>query len=143
MLIVECLIGGQRYALDLAYVREIIRLVALSHIDCQSKLIEGAINVRDQIIPIINVRHYLGLSETEYELSHQIIICACQGMFCGIIVDQALGIENYEYEYLASEGKRVENTKLVSEVIRRGDIKAELLDICELNRKVQRVIEGH
>jgi len=58
-------LGPEEYAIDILGVQEIIRLVEITHVPNAPHFVEGVLNLRGKVIPIINFRMRLGLSSVE------------------------------------------------------------------------------
>ncbi|MEK6755790.1 MAG: chemotaxis protein CheW, partial [Bacteroidota bacterium] len=54
-------LGAEEYGIDIARVREIIRIQSVTHLPDLPPFIEGVINLRGHVIPIIDLRKRFGL----------------------------------------------------------------------------------
>ena len=54
-------LDGQVFALDAAHVREILDLVAVTEVPTSSPFVNGLINVRGQVVPLVDLRHKFGM----------------------------------------------------------------------------------
>lgn len=88
LLIVE--IAGQRCALLLASVRRLYRAVALAPVPSAPAIIEGAINVQGQAIPVLDFRRRLGLPRKEVAPDDHLVIATAGARLVAIRVDRAL-----------------------------------------------------
>lgn len=82
-------LGSEGYCVDIGKVREINRLVNITHIPESPPFVEGVINLRGQIIPIIDLRRRFGLVEDEKKNSQEtrIMVVDTNGTLVGFIVD--------------------------------------------------------
>lgn len=85
-------VGEERYAADIMLIKEIILNRKVTHIHKAPEFIEGIINLRGKVIPVINMRKRLGLNVTEPTAATRIIITRGKGMNVGIIVDSVLNV---------------------------------------------------
>jgi purine-binding chemotaxis protein CheW len=76
------------YGLPIEIVREIIRMVEITPIPETPTFLAGVIDLRGEIVSIVDLRRRLGLAPKEYSLSTPIIISDISGHTTGIIVDQ-------------------------------------------------------
>ncbi|MEO8561278.1 MAG: chemotaxis protein CheW, partial [bacterium] len=53
-------LGGATIGLPAAAVREIVRAVAITPLPGAPDIVEGAVNVRGRLVPVIDVRRLLG-----------------------------------------------------------------------------------
>ncbi len=82
----------QRFALPLSAVGRVIRGVEITTLSETPETVLGVINVQGQIIPVINIRKRLRLSESELNLSDQIIIAHAPGQTIAFVVDAVTGV---------------------------------------------------
>jgi purine-binding chemotaxis protein CheW len=88
LLLIE--VAGQRYALPLASVRSIHRAVAAAPVPGAPTIIEGAINVRGQVVPVLNIRHRFGLPGRDVEPDDQLVMALAGDRVVALRVDRAL-----------------------------------------------------
>ncbi len=83
-------LGGEGYCVDISKVREINRVVDITKIPESPEFVEGVINLRDQIIPIIDLRKRFGLElngEKMGSADNRIMVVETNGNIVGFIVD--------------------------------------------------------
>ena len=97
-------IHGQRYGIPLSDVKEVIRSVAIARIPGAPALLEGAINVRGLVIPVIDVRVRFGLPEQGNSPSDHIIIITAGGRQLAIRVDRALAVHQIDPDDISDSG---------------------------------------
>lgn len=76
------------YCIDIADVHEIISLHKFIRVPKVPKYIKGIINLRGEIIPVIDMRLKFGKSEIEYDSSSSIIIIKSNDIILGLLVDK-------------------------------------------------------
>jgi len=79
-------LGQEEYAVDILNVQEINRLVDITSMPNSPFYMEGVINLRGKVIPVINLRKKFGLENREMD-SHSRIIVVNVGKTIGLIVD--------------------------------------------------------
>lgn len=109
-------IDEERYAADIMLIREIILYRKVMPFPKAPDFIDGIINLRGKVIPVVDMRKRLGLTPKEPGSDTRIIIVKFKGMDIGMIVDSVdkvlrvgnRGIQpspdilrNIEAEYLA------------------------------------------
>jgi purine-binding chemotaxis protein CheW len=67
-------LGPQRYAIAAAHVQEVVRAVAVARLPKAPTIIEGMINVRGRVVPVLNLARRLGYSGREVELSDHFVV---------------------------------------------------------------------
>ncbi|MGA1847319.1 chemotaxis protein CheW [Deferribacter abyssi] len=77
----------EKFAIDIMKVDEIIRMMEITPIPKANYFIEGIINLRGKVIPVIDLKKKLGLEETEYTKTTRIIVVNIRNKKIGVIVD--------------------------------------------------------
>lgn len=85
----------QVYGLTIDKVVQIFPMVKITPLPQMSQLVEGVINVRGKVAPVINVRRPLGLSEARLQLYTPIILVQLRGHLVGLIVDEVLDVQSF------------------------------------------------
>jgi purine-binding chemotaxis protein CheW len=85
-------LGSQTYALPIAPVRQIIEMVTITPLPQGNHTIAGVINFHGTLVPVINLRRYLGLDEISLQLHTPIILVNISERLVGLIVDQVLDV---------------------------------------------------
>jgi len=80
-------LDSEEYGVEVLKVREIIRMVNITHMPNSSQHVEGIINLRGKVIPIISMRKRFGLMEAENSSQTRIIIMGVGEELIGFIVD--------------------------------------------------------
>jgi purine-binding chemotaxis protein CheW len=81
-------LGNEEFGVDILKVREIVRLQKIARVPQTPEFVEGVINLRGNIIPIINLRNKFGLEEIERDNNTRIIVFNVEGKIIGVIVDR-------------------------------------------------------
>lgn len=80
-------IGPEEYAIDILSVQEIIRVVEITKVPKAPHYVEGVINLRGKVIPIVDLRSRFGLPPAERTKETRIIVVDVGRMIMGLIVD--------------------------------------------------------
>jgi len=80
-------IGGEEFGLDILRVQEIIRIQALTRVPNSADFVDGVINLRGKVIPVIGLRKRFGLEELAHDKQTRIIVVEVKGNVLGFIVD--------------------------------------------------------
>lgn len=86
--LVTFLMDGEEYALDVMQVKEIICLPEITPSVNAEPHIEGIINLRGSIVPVVNLRKKLGLPQVDYDLDTRVAVMTFNGSHVGFIIDQ-------------------------------------------------------
>ena len=124
-------LGNEEYGVDISQVQEIIRMVEITHVPRAPHFMEGVINLRGQLIPIIDLRTRFGMGREKHTKNTRIVVTEIGSKRVGIIVDSVsevlnLPIENVEDapEMIAGVG-----TEYISGVGKLNDRLIILLDL--------------
>jgi purine-binding chemotaxis protein CheW len=85
--IVVFALGEERYGLEISAVYEIIRHQPITAVPQAPPSVEGVINLRGRIIPIVNLRFRFGLPDAHVSNSSRIVVCDANSRRVGLIVD--------------------------------------------------------
>ncbi|HBL24003.1 MAG: chemotaxis protein CheW [Syntrophorhabdaceae bacterium] len=80
-------LGTEEFGVDILKVQEINKMMNITKIPNAPAFIEGVINLRGKIIPIVDLRKRLGFREQPYDKSTRIIVVELEGLVLGFIVD--------------------------------------------------------
>jgi purine-binding chemotaxis protein CheW len=90
--IVEFTLGSERYGVETRFVREIHPLTEFTSLPSTPAFVLGLVNVRGQILSIINLKKLLELPEKGITDLNKVIIVQDGQMEVGILADAILGI---------------------------------------------------
>jgi purine-binding chemotaxis protein CheW len=85
--VVSFKLGSEEYGVDIAQVQEINRMVAVTHVPRAPQFMEGVINLRGQLIPIIDLRTRFGMPRTEHTKHTRIVVTEIGAKRVGMVVD--------------------------------------------------------
>lgn len=87
---VACLrVGQQYYALDIMCIKEIIRTLPIVAVPKAPDYVDGVINLRKAVIPVVDLRRRFGLEPSQEEAKgKRIVICAIDGRIVGLLADE-------------------------------------------------------
>jgi purine-binding chemotaxis protein CheW len=85
--LVSFTVGKELFAVDILSVQEINRMLELTKVPQSPEGIEGVINLRGRIIPVLDLRNQFGIETSELDENTRIIVVEVQGNTIGFIVD--------------------------------------------------------
>ncbi len=80
-------LGGEEYGLEIAYVIEIVGMQQITKIPNMPAYVKGVINLRGQVIPVIDVRTRFGLDFMDYNERTCAIVVKINELTIGMLVD--------------------------------------------------------
>ena len=85
--LVSFMLADEEYGVEVLKVREIIRMPTITRMPNVPQHVEGIINLRGKVIPIISMRRRFSLMECESNSQTRIIIMDVCGSLTGFVVD--------------------------------------------------------
>ena len=131
--LVTCRVDREEYAIDILSVQEINRMVEITRVPKAPSFVEGVINLRGRIIPVLDLRRRFGLPEAEHTEGSRIVVVTVRGRVIGLIVDcvmEVLRIPKSRIEPPPSMGSTA-GTEFTQGV---GKINDRLLTVLDLDR---------
>lgn len=80
-------LGGEVYGVDIASVHEIIRMQPITKVPKAPFFVEGVINLRGKVIPVVDMRRRFGLESVDHTKDSRIVVVDVHSVTIGIIVD--------------------------------------------------------
>lgn len=125
-------LGNEKYGIDIQYVDNIVRMQRITRVPKVAEYFKGVINLRGEVVPVMNIRIKMGLEEAQENKDTRIIILKLDGMEkIGVIVDEVrevVELSDSEVEKVAYDS-REEKQQFVSAVGKVGEDLISLLDL--------------
>lgn len=86
--LVSFILGSEEFAIDISKVQEINRMMKITKVPNSPEFIEGVVNLRGKIVPVVNLRDRLGLPKKEDDSKTKIIVTDINNSLIGFIVDE-------------------------------------------------------
>jgi purine-binding chemotaxis protein CheW len=124
-------LGGETYGIDIGAVHEIIRMQSITRVPKAPFFVEGVINLRGKVIPVIDMGKRFGLEKSDRTKNNRIVVVDITGTTIGIIVDavtEVLRIPNAAVEPasgIVSSG----DTDFLQGIAKLGERMVILLDL--------------
>lgn len=80
-------IGSEEFGVDILKVQEINRMVDITRVPQAPHYVEGVINLRGKVIPIVDLRKRFNLDVKEYDKNTRIVVVDIGGTIMGMVVD--------------------------------------------------------
>lgn len=128
-------IDNEEYAVDILSVQEINRMGQITKIPRSGENIEGVINLRGKVIPVVNLRRKFGLPETGNGIDGRIMVVDVNGLIMGIIVDAVSEVLRVPEETIEPPPQIASgiNTDFIRGV---GKLETRLVILIDLNRLI-------
>ncbi len=126
-------VDNEEYCVDILKVQEIIRMVDITKMPNAPGFVEGVINLRGKVIPVIDFRKRFNLSGTTdvSDQNRRIVVVIIDGVTIGFIVDQVSQVLKLNPEQIAPppETVRSKDSDCISGVGMLNDKLLILLDL--------------
>uniref|UniRef100_A0A831U672 Purine-binding chemotaxis protein CheW n=1 Tax=Geobacter metallireducens TaxID=28232 RepID=A0A831U672_GEOME len=90
--VLEFLLAHERYGIEMSWVRETCPLKDLTPLPCTPAFVLGLINVRSEIVSVIDLKKFFDLPESGLTDLNKVIIVHGGDMTFGILADEILGV---------------------------------------------------
>lgn len=135
-------VGEETFAADIMQIREIILCRKVTHIPKAPDFIEGIINLRGKVVPVIDMRKRLGFPAIDPTRAARIIVMKFQDRKrVGIIVDSVVNvirIKEGEMQAAPKIAKGIESEYLKG-IVRDGDELVLVLDMEKVLTSTEKV----
>lgn len=128
-------LGREEYGVEINSVQEIIRAADITPVPGAPVHVNGVINLRGKIIPVVNLRRRFGLPEVEANEEQRIIIVEIGEKRLGMLVDsvsQVIRIPSAVIEDLPEEATSLDENYIKGV----GKLESRLIIILDLNRSL-------
>src|SRR6056297_4350354 len=130
-----CKIGGEVYGIDIQHVTDIIELQKITEVPDMPKYVKGVINLRGNVIPVIDMRLRFGMESKEFDDRTVITVVNIRSYSIGFIVDTATEVVDIPEKNIDPPPKFQENgdgNKYIAGLGKLEDQVIILLDIQKL-----------
>jgi purine-binding chemotaxis protein CheW len=130
--IVSFHVGSEEFGLDILKVQEIIRFQQLTRVPNMPAYVEGVLNLRGKVIPVIGLRQRIGLERQTPTPTTKIVVASVKNEVLGFVVDSVS-------EVLRIDGNSVEPTPRLGQVSQKyvagvGKLDNRLLLLLDLDQ---------
>ncbi|MBI3787554.1 MAG: purine-binding chemotaxis protein CheW [Ignavibacteriales bacterium] len=80
-------IGGEEFGVDILRVQEINRMLEVTRVPNSPEFVDGVINLRGKVIPIVDLRSRFGMPRKEHDKDTRIVVVELTGKIIGFVVD--------------------------------------------------------
>ena len=124
-------LGNEEYGVDILAIKEIIRWTHITRVPKAPFFIQGVINLRGNVVPIINSHLRLNLSATEVTDKFRIIIFSIDDLVVGFTVDEVIEVVSLSKKMLEKPQMVEGNNKFIKNI---GKINERLIMILDLQK---------
>lgn len=136
-------VGTELFALDIRHIREITRMEKITHVPSMPAFVEGVMELRGQILPVVDLRKRLE-ADTSQTRQTRIVITRLENRPLGLVVDEVRDVWEIQSSDV-SETPSIGNAfrpAFLQGVLRRHDKIVFLLNFGELLSSTERASVG-
>jgi purine-binding chemotaxis protein CheW len=126
-------LAGETYGINVMQVQEVLRYTEIAPVPGAPEYVLGIINLRGNVVTVIDTRNRFGLGSDEITDNTRIVIIEAEGHVIGILVDsvaEVVYLRQSEMETAPNVGND-ESAKFIQGVCHKND---ELLILIELDK---------
>lgn len=130
-------LGEEEYAVDILKVQEINRMTEIAKVPNAPDHVEGVINLRGRVIPVVSLRRRFGLQDKDSDERSRIVIMDVQGITVGLTVDSVSEVLRIPLDIVETAPQIATN---VSTEFIRGIAKLDdrLIILIDMDRLIER-----
>lgn len=127
-------IGDEEFGVDISQVREIVRLLQITYLPKAPAFIEGVVNLRGQVVAVIDLAKRLGIVSRERGETTRIVIVEFGDNTVGMIVDSVSEVLRLSSEYVEAVPALITTEIPEPYIWGVGKLKDRLLILLDLKR---------
>ncbi len=124
---------GEEYGVPILSVHEIIRYETVTRVPQSMDFIDGVLNLRGRVIPVVNLRKKFGLPEREIDNATRIMVVDVNSRVVGMVVDEVCEVQDIHEEEISPApplGAKI-NTEYITGM---GKVGERLMILLNLNK---------
>ena len=114
-------VDGQTYALHLEAVDRILRMAEVTPLPGAPDAVEGVINIRGEVVPVVSIRRRLGLAHRGVAVSDSLIVARARSRRLAIIAESVLGVVERPADAVVSTGDIARGIEHIEGVLKTSD----------------------
>jgi purine-binding chemotaxis protein CheW len=114
-------LSGRRFALPASAVREVTRAVAITALPKAPPIVEGVINVRGTVVPMLDIRQRFGLPPASVAPEQHLLIAQAGGRVVALRVDRAVDLVSVDEAAIESAARVVPGVEYVAGIAKLPD----------------------
>lgn len=116
--LVAFILDEQQYALPLATVQRVVRMVEVTRLPNAPEVVLGVIDFQGNIIPVVSMRKRFGFAEPEGSVSDQLIVAEAGTRSVALVVNSVIGVLERTTEEVTEAGKVVSGAQYLEGITR-------------------------
>jgi len=114
-------LNRQQYALRLAGVCQVLRMVEVTPLPKAPKIVLGVLSLHGTVVPVLSMRRRVGLTEVEASLTDQLILADTASRRVALVVDAVTGVVERSTEGITKAERVVPGAEYVEGIAKLED----------------------
>lgn len=106
------LLNSVEYGINILSIHEILKMCDITRLPNTPPFIKGVINLRGNVIPVVNVRKRFGYRETKITDDSRIIVVGINGKLVGLLVDCVFQVFRIPLKDISSPSDLIEGVSV-------------------------------
>lgn len=114
-------LAGRRFALPAQLLREVVRAVAITALPKAPPIVEGLINIRGTLVPVLDIRQRFGLPPDPLAPSQHFLIAQAGSRLVALRVDRAVDLVSVPSDAIESGAQAAPGAQYVAGIAKLPD----------------------
>ena len=128
-------LADEAYGVNIGSVREIIRMQPVTFVPDAPDFVEGVINLRGRVIPVIDLRRRFGLTVTKETNESRVLVVDSEGEDLGVIVDAVTEVQRIREDSIEPVSNLV-STEESEYIVGITKVEDQLIILLDLDRAI-------
>lgn len=130
-------VGQQSFGVPISVIHEIVRVPEITAVPDSPDFVEGVINLRGKIVPVVDLRKRFGEKTITRSKKNRILVSESEGKLVGLIVDAASEVLRISESQIDPPPQVLDHSE-VNYVTGLGKLQGRLMILIDLNKTLQR-----
>src|SRR6056297_3348106 len=131
-----CKLGNEVYGIDIQHVTDIIELQKITEVPDMPSYVKGVINLRGQVIPVIDLRLRFRMESREYDDRTVITVVQIKNNSIGFIIDTATEVQDIPEKDIDPPPKFQEDETKQKYIFGLGKMESEVIILLDIEKLV-------
>lgn len=86
---------GYRFVIPMGQISELMEVPSATRLPGVQSWVIGLSNVRGRLLPLFDLARFVGGQISNQKKSHRVIVLESEGLFSGLVVDRAFGMQHF------------------------------------------------
>ena len=127
-------LNEEAHGVDISQVREIIRMEEITRVPRAPEFVEGIINLRGKVNPVVDLRARFSMPSTERTDEHRIVVVDVDGQDIGMVVDAVTEVSRTPSDSIEPPSSVIttDDSEYLTGIVKTNDKLIILLDIAKV-----------